>query len=63
MKIDITSPRRTTSHLLTVRPADNTSGPKSIIWTFKSLHLWDENPRGTWQLSAISTSKKETGKT
>ncbi|NXG52868.1 PCSK4 convertase, partial [Psilopogon haemacephalus] len=45
----LTSPRGTTSTLMTLRPYDS-SQEGYRDWTFMSTHFWDENPNGTWTL-------------
>lgn len=49
ISIDIVSPGGTRSKLLSVRRNDkDTFGLTD--WDFMTVHLWDESPRGTWEL-------------
>lgn len=49
LSINLISPHGTVSHLLHVRPFDESlAGLKG--WSFMTLFNWCENPNGTWQL-------------
>lgn len=58
-EIDLVSPRRTLSPLLTYRPADNaeTMTPGNIVAYLRSVHFWGENTVGIWKLRIRSISK------
>lgn len=49
ISIDLTSPGKMTSQLLSVRRNDkDTFGLND--WAFMTVHFWDESPKGTWIL-------------
>ncbi|XP_056016047.1 furin-like [Ostrea edulis] len=49
VELFLTSPRGTTTTLLSVRPAD-TPYSGSITWSYMSVHFWGEDPEGNWTL-------------
>ncbi|KAM3721851.1 Neuroendocrine convertase [Dirofilaria immitis] len=55
LSISITSPRGTTTQLLSVRHRDKSSAG-FVRWPFMSVHTWGENPRGIWQLNVEDKS-------
>ncbi|KAK3729636.1 hypothetical protein QZH41_020664 [Actinostola sp. cb2023] len=56
LSIEIDSPSKTNSRLLSIRPNDaSTKGVKQ--WPFMSVHFWGENPNGVWKLTIKDNSK------
>lgn len=57
-EIELVSPKRTRSPLLTVRSYDNkpTDSPGTFVWTFRTVHFWGENTIGNWKLRTRSAS-------
>lgn len=49
IEIHLTSPAGTRSTLLVQRPLD-TSRNGFHAWPFMSVHFWDENPLGVWNI-------------
>ena len=58
LKISLTSPRGTQSHLLLPRPKDRL-GSSFDNWPFLSVHFWGEDPTGEWKLGTIINNIKE----
>ncbi|EDO40864.1 predicted protein, partial [Nematostella vectensis] len=49
LSIDIRSPRKTASRLLSTRPLDESaSGIKN--WPFMTVQMWGEDPKGEWEV-------------
>ena len=57
LKISLTSPRGTTSHLLLPRPKDRTASSFDN-WPFLSVHYWGEDPTGEWRLTITNTASR-----
>ena len=51
IKIDLTSPQGTVSHLLPYRQYDFVNDEGYSSWPFLSVHNWGENPIGRWTLT------------
>lgn len=56
IKIDLTSPQGTVSHLLPYRPYDFVNNRGYSSWPFMSVHHWGENPIGRWTLTITFNS-------
>ena len=59
IKMDLTSPRGTTSTILPHRFED-TGSEGYNEWPFLSVHFWGEYPTGTWNLTVFNTGEKGT---
>ncbi|XP_076444407.1 proprotein convertase subtilisin/kexin type 4-like [Babylonia areolata] len=57
VSVILTSPAGTRSELLSQRPLDQYTGEWEF--TFMTVHAWDENPEGTWQLEIHDKPKEE----
>jgi len=55
IKITLTSPSGTSSHLLLPRVRDSEDDTFNE-WPFLSVHFWGENPMGTWKLRIHNTN-------
>lgn len=55
-EIELVSPKRTTSPLLTERNEDNDGNlsPGTFRWKFRTVHFWGENTIGNWKLKTRS---------
>ena len=51
IKVDLTAPSGTTSHLLPYRRYDFINNEGYSDWPFMSVHHWGENPIGQWTLT------------
>ena len=51
IKVDLTAPSGTTSHLLPYRRYDFINNNGYSSWPFMSVHHWGENPIGRWTLT------------
>ena len=51
IKVDLTAPSGTTSHLLPYRRYDFVNDEGYRSWPFMSVHHWGENPIGRWTLT------------
>ena len=51
IKVDLTAPSGTTSHLLPYRRYDFVNNEGYRSWPFMSVHHWGENPIGRWTLT------------
>ncbi|KAL8581696.1 hypothetical protein ACOMHN_043114 [Nucella lapillus] len=58
IQVFLVSPSGTRSELLSRRALDSFKG--QWAFTFMTVHSWDENPKGTWQLEIQDKPKKPT---
>uniref|UniRef100_A0A1I7Y3L2 P/Homo B domain-containing protein n=1 Tax=Steinernema glaseri TaxID=37863 RepID=A0A1I7Y3L2_9BILA len=64
LRLSLISPKGTQSLLLSQRPYDHSSRGFDKKWPFLSVHMWGEDPRGTWTLTVESvTSNHSVGGT
>ena len=55
--LELTTPSRTRSTLLSYRSNDGRSG-RYYRWPFMSVMFWGENPRGNWRLTVRSRNRR-----